>query len=1164
MSRLKTRSEISKLIYQKLEQDKNVKKILRDLNRKSFQVVGLNESAQVALLGLLCHNQSALLIVPDQLRATALLNYWQAMSNFPAYILPVRELVFTDVLASSREIELQRCAVLQQWLCGEPCLLIAVASAMADWYPTAKYFQENSLIFSYGETYDFSAVQTKLQKTGYEKVGQVESAGQYAVRGDLLDVGISVPGYATEVQCIRLSFFDNELEDLREFDPDNQRSIGKLTQVQIPPAREWLLAPDQITNFSERIRQTSRHQMETASRQGADPDLAEAFVRLGKRDAERVEQGIYFPALDRWFFLLDTEKNSLLELAKSGQKLIALDEISQIQKRLDAGQVDLHQRIGAYLEKAQVVSGTEKIRLTAAAAWQGITDCGAVSFARIDSSGNGISGAERISLVTKSSDSYRLRESDLLDDLRHWKETQAAVIIFAGSESGVQRLDQLAQEYDLEINIVEDSLSKGFLWQEIGLNVIGTHDLFGTEKKRQRRQKQGMAIDFLSDLKPGEYVVHENHGIGIYNGLKTLETGGTQSDYLHISYAGTDQLYISVDQLDQIQKYVSAGGGKPKLSKLDGQSWHNLKKRARDSIKKLAIDLITLHAARMQLKGHNFGPDTVWQAQFEEGFPYTETDDQILAIEEVKADMESELVMDRLLCGDVGFGKTEIAFRAMFKAALDSKQAVMLVPTTVLAQQHYENLIERIQDFPINVKMLSRFVSAKERNKTLRGLKSGEVDIVIGTHRILSQDVKFANLGLLVIDEEQRFGVNHKESLKARFPQVDVLSMTATPIPRTLHMSLSGIRDISFLENGPSDRKSVQTYVMEFAQDVIEEAILREISRGGQVFYLYNNTHKIGKKSQQLREALPGLKVDYGHGQMGERRLEAVVENFLTKKFDVFVCTTIIESGLDMPNVNTIIVEDADRLGLAQLYQIRGRVGRSERQAYAYITYNPGRILNEDATKRLTAIRDFTEIGSGFKIALRDLEVRGAGNLLGAEQHGHMEAIGYELYCKMLAENVRELKNEPEVKQAKFALIDLNIDARIPESYIISEGQRLDFYLRISRIVQLKDYQDIIDELLDRYGDLPQEVINLCDVALIRSIGGSFGIEKITAIQEDLLFYFSESDFNPQKMVKLLDNPVTKGKLLFSAGARPYLMLKKGAADPKQYLKHVLNILLIQ
>ncbi len=1148
------------LIFQKLKQDVKVQQLLKEQNKKSFQLIGLSDAAQAALLSVLANKQSSLLIVPDELKARSMLELWQALSKQPAYQLPAKELIFTDVVASSREIELQRCAVLEKWLLGEPSLLIVPAAAMADHYPTLEYFANYSLNFHYGENYSFLAIQEKLEKIGYEKISQIEGAGQFAVRGDLIDIGIAVAGFPSEVKCIRLSFFDTELEDLREFDLDTQRSIASLDSVQIPPAKEWLLNPEQRTVLAERIRESSREQMEEAYRQGAERDQGEAFLRLGDRDAERVEQGLHFSALDRWFFLLDTEKNSLLELADSQNSLVGFDEVSHIQQRLAASQADLVQQITTYLEKAQVVKDSLKIRLSIAESWQGVTDLPTLSFARIDSSGNGISGAEKMSFATIPSDSYRVREQALIQDLADWTETHATVIVFAGSESRVERLKQLGAEHHLKFNLVSDSLSQGFIWQGIGLVVIGTQDIFGSEKKRRRR-KQGMTIDFLSDLKPGEFVVHETHGIGIYNGLKTLETGDRQSDYLHISYQGTDQLYISVDQLDQIQKYVSAGGGKPRLSKLDGQSWTNLKKRASESIKKLATDLIDLHAKRMQIQGHAFGPDTVWQAQFEEGFPYQETEDQEIAIDEVKADMESDKVMDRLLCGDVGFGKTEVAFRAMFKAVMDSKQSVMLVPTTVLAQQHYDNFVERVADFPINVKMLSRFVTAKERNQTLRGLANGEVDVVIGTHRILSKDVEFKKLGLLVIDEEQRFGVDHKESLKARFPEVDVLSMTATPIPRTLHMSISGIRDISYLEHGPSDRQAVQTYVMEYDPGVVEEAILREISRNGQIFYLYNHTKKIADKAHELREALPGLKVDYGHGQMGERQLEAVVENFLDGKFDVFVCTTIIESGLDMPNVNTIIVEEADRLGLAQLYQIRGRVGRSERQAFAYITYNPDRILNEDATKRLAAIRDFTELGSGFKIALRDLEVRGAGNILGAEQHGHMEAIGYELYCKMLAENVRELKGEPLPEQQEFAQIELELDARIPDNYVTSEGQRLDIYSRISHIATVEDYRDILDELLDRYGEPPQPVINLCNVALVRSLAGSLGVEKITSSMHEILFSFGDNQPKMEKLAELFENPAAEGKLMFNAGLKPYLMLRKSSDKNKDILKQILNIL---
>ncbi|HZJ69012.1 MAG TPA: transcription-repair coupling factor, partial [Candidatus Eisenbacteria bacterium] len=1092
---LSVMDSISDTVNKKLLQDKKVREIIAAKNKKSFQIVGLNDSAQMSILSVLHQSQSLLLIVPDELKARELLSSWQAFNKTPAYILPAKQYMFTDVVASSKEIELQRLSVLQRWIADETCLLITTASAMLDWYPSINYFRENTIEFRFAEDYDFDEIQTKLEKIGYERIGQIEAAGQYAIRGDLIDIGIAVPGYPSEVKGIRLSFFDDELEDLREFDPDSQRSIDNLEEIHIPPAREWLIDSQEKFALAKKIRKVAEAQMKDAFRAGADKDKGEAFMRLGKRDAERIEQGMHISAMDRWLFLLKAEKNTLLNLAENLQSRVALSEILQIQKRLDAATTNFYQQIQAYLEKGQVVEATEKIYLKPRQAWQGITELPSLSFAAIDSSGNGISGAKKINLTVQACDSYRSREHALIEDLDFWTETQATVIIFAGSESRAERLEKMKQDHNFSAIISKESLHKGFAWKSIGLIAIGTQDLFGSEKKRWRKQKHGLTIDFISDLKAGDYVVHEDHGIGMYKGLKTLDTGGKESDYLQISYAGTDQLYISVEQLEQIQKYISAGGGKPKLSKLDSQSWTRLKTRARESIKVLATNLIDLYKQRMQLKGYPFSPDTVWQKRFEEDFPYLETEDQMIAIDEIKKDMESSKVMDRLLCGDVGFGKTEVAFRAMFKAAIDSKQAALLVPTTVLAQQHYDNLIDRLADFPIKLAMLSRFVSLKERKKILRGLENGEVDLVIGTHRILSKDVKFKNLGLLIIDEEQRFGVDHKEGLKARYPNVDVLSMTATPIPRTLHMTISGIRDISILESGPTDRRAIQTYVMEYEQDVVEEAILREISRQGQVFYLFNNTYKIAEKTRKLRDSLPGLRVEYAHGQMSEKELEKVIEDFISGEFDVLICTTIIESGIDMPNVNTLIIEDADRLGLAQLYQIRGRVGRSEKQAYAYITYNPDRILNEDASKRLAAIRDYTELGSGFKIALRDLEVRGAGNLLGAEQHGHMEAIGYELYCRMLEEKVNELQGQSGREiQTEEAQIELKVDGRIPESYISTEGMRLNFYRKISRILNVEDYYDVIDELIDRFGNPPQAVLNLCNIALIRSLAGQIGI----------------------------------------------------------------------
>ncbi len=1151
-------------IFQKLSADKDVQKIARNVQRQSFRITGLNDSAESLLLSLLGQNASTLLIVADELKAREFMGLWLAFSELPAYTLLPRPLIFTDVIAASREIELQRLAILDRWVSGEPCLIIAAAANLLEYLPPPAFFSKNSLVFEVGQQYSLQTILQDLQKIGYERVTQIEAAGQYALRGDILDLGLALPDQLFGVQSIRLSFFDQELENIREFDFETQRSLHNISEIRVPPAKEWLIDETQRTSLAAAVMDASREQAKIVLQQGGDAEQAEAFERLGKRDAGRIREGMHLSALDRWFFLLEQEKSSLLRMVQELNSILAFDEVLQIQKRLDAATADFYQQMQSYLEKEQIVKGTKDVRIDLSAAWQNVTTLPTLSFAGIDSSGNGISGSEKISFAVRESDSYRGRETALLEDLQNRQKAGRETFIFTGNISRKERLQEMLFEHGLTAELSEDYLGQGFSWPSVNLTVIGTTDLFGAEQRRRRRKKQGIAIDFLSDLKPGDYVVHENHGIGIYNGLKTLHSGGKTGDYLHISYAGDDQLYVSVEQLQQIQKYVSAGGGKPKLSKLDGKSWETLKNRARDSIKKLATDLVKLYSERMQLKGHNFGPDSVWQEQFEEAFPYQETEDQLIAIDEVKSDMESDKVMDRLLCGDVGYGKTEVAFRAMFKAAIDGKQAAILVPTTVLAQQHYENLLARIADFPLKIALLCRFVPKQERKKIIKRIASGDVDIVVGTHRILSKDIKFHNLGLLVIDEEQRFGVDHKEGIKAKYPAVDVLSMTATPIPRTLHMSISGIRDISIIEEAPSDRRPVQTYVMEYDQKLIEEAILREISRGGQIFYLFNNTHKIAEKAQALREALPGLRVEYAHGQMSEKSLENVIEDFIAHKFDLLVCTTIIESGVDMPNVNTIIVENADRLGLAQLYQIRGRVGRSERQAYAYITYDPNRVLTEDSTKRLAAIRDYTELGSGFKIAMRDLEVRGAGNLLGAEQHGHMEAIGYELYCKMLEENVKEIQGtaKSEQEQIHEAQVELAIDAGIPESYIQSEGLRLDLYRRISQIHTVEAYRDVLDELIDRFGDPPQLTLNLCRIALLRSLAGSLGVDRIFAQNEDILFSFEDQKPNMEMLAEILDGQKQNQKLLFNAGVKPYLLLREGlkAKDPLQHMLQIFSL----
>ena len=1152
---------MQKLIFEKLLKDKSIQNIIENKDKKSFQVTGLNETAEMTLLNLYTQDKSTLLVISDELIARECLHIWQAVSDLPAYILTPRELIFTDVLAVSREIELQRLAILQKLFSGEKALFIVPAIGLLDYYPDKTFFAENTLNFVFGEEYDFKSLQDRLSSIGYERMSQIESAGQYAVRGDIMDIGIPDASSVTDVLGIRLSFFDTELESIRSFDIDTQRSLTSLKEIDIPPAKEWLISKEQASSLANKIQEATKDQSQEALKQGADLEIAHAFERLGKRDSTRIEQGMNLAALDRWHFLLENPKYSLLELVRSTQTNLAFSEILQIQKRLDAATLNFHEQMKTYLAQAQIVKDSIKVRLTSSEAWQGVTELPTLTFAQIDSTGNGISGAEKIQCSLTPVDSYRIRENEFLKDWRDWTDTQTEVIIFSGSKNRAEKLESLKEDHNLDAKISEKNLSKGFVWNSIGLVLIGTEELFGAKRKKRRGKKQGIAIDFLSDLKPGDYVVHEDHGIGIYHGLETLEMSGQQNDYLHIAYAGTDKLYIPVDQLNQIQKYVSAGGGKPKLSRLDGQSWQNLKNRAKDSIKKLATDLIKLYAERLKLKGFAFSADTVWQEKFEADFPYQETEDQLIAIDDVKNDMEKDQVMDRLLCGDVGFGKTEVAFRAMFKTVMDSKQAAMLVPTTVLAQQHFENLQARISEFPMSIALLSRFVPPKERKQTIHKIAKGEIDLVIGTHRMLSKDISFADLGLLVIDEEQRFGVDHKEGLKEKYPTVDVLSMTATPIPRTLHMSISGVRDISIIEEAPSDRQPVQTYVMEFDQVILEEAIRREVSRNGQAFYLFNNTRKIAKKTNELGQAMPNIKIEYAHGQMAEKELEKIIKSFIDGDFDVLVCTTIIESGVDMPRVNTIIVEDADRLGLAQLYQIRGRVGRSERQAYAYITYRQDRILNEDASKRLAAIRDYTALGSGFKIALRDLEVRGAGNLLGAEQHGHMESIGYELYCKMLEESVKDLKGEESVTvEAKEAQIEITVDARIPKNYIQTEGPRLDLYRRISQIRTVDNYHDLLDEIIDRFGDPPKSVENLCNVALIRSLAGELGVERIYQQNNNIIFSFGDNQPDMEKLSILMDKE--QSNLIFNAGVNPYLLLKIDSIQGNQIISKILKTLI--
>ena len=770
-------------------------------------------------------------------------------------------------------------------------------------------------------------------------------------------------------------------------------------------------------------------------------------------------------------------------------------------------------------------------------------------------------------LQARSVNPYNSSFEMLTQDLKRYKREGYRVVLLSGSRTRAKRLAEDLRDYNLSSFYSEDMdrevkpqeimtayghVAEGYEYPMLKFTVISETDIFGKIRKKKKRKKyEGQKIASFAELKPGDYVVHENHGLGIYQGIEKIEVDKISKDYMKISYAQGGNLYIPATQLDLIQKYASADAKKPKLNKLGTQEWNKTKSRVRGAVREIAKDLVKLYAARQEQEGFVYGEDTVWQREFEEMFPFEETEDQMMAIEAVKQDMQSSKIMDRLICGDVGYGKTEIAIRAAFKAVQEDKQVVYLVPTTILAQQHYNTFVQRMKDFPVRIDLMCRFRTPAQQKKTVEDLKRGLVDIVIGTHRVLGSDIKFKDLGLLIIDEEQRFGVQHKEKIKKLKENVDVLTLTATPIPRTLHMSLIGIRDMSVLEEAPNDRLPIQTYIMEYNDEMVREAVERECARQGQVYYVYNRVEDIAEVTAHIKKLVPELTVEFAHGQMKEHQLERIMYDFMNGEIDVLVSTTIIETGLDISNANTMIIHDADRLGLSQLYQLRGRVGRSNRMAYAFLLYRRDKMLKEVAEKRLAAIREFTDLGSGFKIAMRDLEIRGAGNLLGAEQHGHMEAVGYDMYCKMLNEAVKLLKGE--IEEETFATtMDLNVDAYIPDSYIANEYQKLDIYKRIAAIENEEEKEDMIEELIDRFGDIPKKVEKLLTVASLKAQAHRL---YVTSVEQKGQIYtftmYEKAKVQPQKIPELIAN--FKGTLAFRADAEnPSFIYEKKIRNRKE------------
>ena len=1069
-------------------------------------------------------------------------------------VYPGKDLIFYQADVSGGDLVRERMRVLRALLEKRPVTIVTTMSALMMPQTPLSGIVSRILHFDKKSTVDERKLSAQLVEMGYEKSPQVEEPGQFSIRGGIIDIFDM-----TEENPYRIELWGDSVESIRSFDVLSQRSVENLDEIAIYPATELMLSEARRQDGFARIKKETKQYAKKLREQG-NPEAAHRIETQIKEIEESAQEFGSVVNLESFVHYFYPQTESFLEFFHPETTAVFLDEPQHLSETANALETEFRESMTGRLEKGYILPGQAQLLYPEKEIAGKLSQYRAASLAALDAKSSLFKPDRRFEITVRSMPSYNNSFEALLKDLKRYKKNGSRVLLLCASRTRAKRLAADLREQELSAFYSEDPdrevlpgetelfyghVEKGFEYPMLKFAVISEGDIFGAPKKKKRKiqRYEGTKIRDFGELKVGDYVVHETHGLGIYQGIEKVEMEGTVRDYMKISYRDGGNLYVLATGLDAIQKYASADAAKkPKLNKLGGKEWEHTKTKVRSAVSAVAKDLVELYAVRQQSEGYAFGKDTVWQREFEEMFPFEETEDQLNAIADTKADMESHRIMDRLICGDVGYGKTEIAIRAAFKAVQEGKQVVYLVPTTILAQQHYNTFVQRMKDFPINIALMSRFRTPSEIKKTVKDLEKGMVDIVIGTHRVLSADVKFKDLGLLIIDEEQRFGVAHKEKIKKLKENVDVLTLTATPIPRTLHMSLIGIRDMSVLEEAPNDRLPIQTFVCEYNDELVREAIVREMARGGQVYYVYNRVNNIADIAAQIAKLVPEANVAYAHGQMKEHELERIMFDFINGEIDVLVSTTIIETGLDISNVNTMIIHDSDNLGLSQLYQLRGRVGRSNRNAYAFLMYKRDKMLKEVAEKRLAAIKEFTDLGSGFKIAMRDLEIRGAGNLLGLSQHGHMEAVGYDLYCKMLNEAVQNLKGIHTA--VDFAtVIDLDVDAYIPAEYIVNETQKLDIYKRIAGIETIKERDEMKDELLDRFGNIPKAVDNLLRIALIRMAAHSLDMTEIKGKNERITFNFRpDAKIDPRKIPDFLKKH--KDELSFTAYGNPFFTYK--------------------
>ena len=1145
------------LILKELEKSSKYNDFIKNLeNKKSpIAISGLTGVAEASIIAK-CLEQTKrpiFIITYNEIQAQALVNDLKFFTEDVAY-LPKKEIITYDYVAESKNLPYERIEILNKIYKKQKLIIVTSVETIKQKIISKDTLYKNVLKFKVGDRCDLEVLKQKLVDLGYQRFDLIDGRGEFSVRGGIIDIS------TTESTGIRIELWGDEIDSIRHFNIISQRSIDNIEKIEIFPAHEYIL-------------ETS---IEKVAKNISNNVYPENISEKVESDLEKIRNGEYISKIDRYFNSFYGKQETVLEYIDD-KYLVFVDEFNKVIQRSENIEQDNENTIKALMEKGRIIPDSLKNYVATENLESNIEKYQTIYLDKLDDRIK--NGIERYDFKYKELNYFKSGIDLFINDINNFKKQEKKVYIVVDTKEKANKMEKLLAEYDIlsiyyeklnktiinqdanTVIITLGKISKGFYSIDLNQVVMIASDLVdGTRTIKKRKSetfKQGEKVVF-ADLKVGDYVVHRRYGIGIYIGVNTITADGTTRDYLKLKYSGDDILYIPTNSLDEIRKYVGGEELNLKLNKLGSKDWEKTTNKVRNNLRAVAKELIELYARREKSKGYAFSKDTEWQKQFEEAFPYVETDDQLRCIDEVKKDMENEKPMDRLLCGDVGYGKTEVAIRAAFKAVMDHKQVAYLAPTTVLAKQQYETFKERMKDFPIRVDVLNRFRTTKDKNRIIKEMKLGEIDILIGTHRLLGKDVEFNDLGLLIIDEEQRFGVKAKEKIKQYKTNVDVLTMTATPIPRTLHMSIVGVRDMSVIYEPPQNRKPVQTYVLEYDAEVIKEAITKELERNGQVFYLFNNVGEIALKADKISRLVPEAKVGFAHGRMTGEEIEDIMEDFVEGKINVLVCTPILESGIDIPNANTIIMENADRVGLAQLYQLRGRVGRSDRQGYAYITYRKDKMLSEVADKRLKAIKEFTEFGSGFKIAMRDLEIRGAGSLIGEIQHGHLEEVGYDTYCRILDEVLKE-EQGIKVEEDIGCQIDLNVTSYIPDSFISDQNQKIEIYQDIALCKNEEDIRNVIDEIIDRFGNMPNEIENLLEISRIKQLAKEKYLTKIQSRGNSVVFTYDTNKFDNNSLSDIIKK--YGNRIKFSAGIKPMITLKIEKQGEKGLLQEVKEFL---